>query len=56
MRRSCPVCKWRCPNSASDAVVMGGNLFIAGWDETSGIELWKTNGNNIQPGHRDRAG
>ena len=43
-------------NSASDAVVMGGNLFIAGWDETYGIELWKINGSSasrvtdIEPG------
>jgi ELWxxDGT repeat protein len=28
-------------NSLENAVIMGGDLFIAGWDETYGIELWK---------------
>ncbi len=42
--------------SASDAVVMGDLLYIAGWDEANGIELWKTNGSSasrvtqIEPG------
>ena len=28
-------------NSLENAVVMGGNLMIAGWDDTQGIELWR---------------
>ncbi len=30
--------------SLPDAEVMGGSLYVAGWDETDGIELWKVSG------------
>lgn len=31
-------------SSLPDAVVLGGALYVAGWDETDGIELWKVSG------------
>ncbi len=43
-------------NSLANAVVMAGDLFITGWDENNGVELWKVSGTSatrltdIEPG------